>query len=137
MICRDLSETKIVKINDAEFTIGMVSRRNWRGISSKLGIAAGLIKKYEGKPFEEMAKDKEFIAASEDMQDVYYDLVKQGVKDHKNLLKADGSKIEFNLVDGTVDPKVLDIYDLNGLLIQLGTEVLNFNTLGGEERKNS
>lgn len=136
MICRDLSETQSIKINDAEFTIGVISRKAWRDIQKNLRISGQFSKKNEGKVFSEIEQDPEFEKANEALTQAYRDMVQYGIKDHKGINNSKGQPIPCNLSGGFLSQETLDLYEVNGLLIKLGTEVLNFNVMTVDDQKN-
>jgi hypothetical protein len=137
MICRDLNETKLVKIGDAEFTVGVISRRLWRNLSIKLGKVSGIIEKFKGKKMEDISLDKEFQEVSGEIQDSYFELVRLGLKNHSNLKTGDGKEIPFvKDAKGFASEATVELYDFNGILIDLGLEVLSFNQVAETERKN-
>ena len=133
---RDISETKTIKIGDAEFTIGFISRRQWRKMSSRFTEPFTTIKnsRNEDGTFK---VSPESMKASEELQDVYLDMIKYSVRDHKNLKRNDGTDISFQKdSDGNVSPLLLDTYDLNNLTAPLGMEVLMFNVMTDSDQKN-
>ena len=138
MLCRDLSETKTVKIQDAEFVIGIIPKRLWRSVSLKLGGTQKMFQKFKDVGYEEFSRDPEFRQASSEIADAYFELVQLGVRGHSNLKNKDSKDIPFEKNEkGYVSDLVVEIYDLNELLIPLGLEVLSFNTATESEKKSS
>ena len=141
MICRELAESKIVEVKGGEFTIGFISRRKFKEISAKMaqcqsyfgdkGITEKALKKLDSDSVRQ---------STETMTELYWDLVKYGVRGHSKLEKADGTQIPYKQEkDGygaCVSEETISIYDLNGFLIPLGTEILDFNVLKDDDKKN-
>lgn len=137
MICRGLSETKVVTIGDAKFTIGIIPRKNWRNVTTKLSIAANLSEKFQGQDPKVVGSKEGAVEASMSLQDAYADLIRYGLRYHDGLTYTEGTPVPFKITDGIVSEETLEFYDLNNLLITIGSEILAFNTMSGEERKNS
>lgn len=137
MECRDLSETKTIKIDDAEFVIRFIPRKIWRKISGRFSSAMKVLSKYPKNaplPFD----DPECRQMNTELEEVYRDLASYGVARHANLKKKDGSEIQFEtkLEDGRLPDQLLEIYDLNGLLPRIGNEIILFNSMTETDQKN-
>lgn len=137
MLVRELSETKTIKIEDAEFVIGVIPKRLWRDLSLRLGASSGLLGKFKDRTTSEITSDPEFRTASKEVTECYFELARLGVRGHSNIKSAGGSDIPFKKDEkGYADPSMVEIYDLNEILVPLGIEVLNYNQVSETERKN-
>lgn len=143
MIVRDTNETTTFKIEDAEFTIRVISRKVFRKLGSKL---VKVISKVRGtddtaaltpERIKEIVSSEDGLEAGEALIEAYAEYVRHGIVGHSGLKTAAGVELPFEKeVDGTVSPKTIDLYDNNGFISKLAVEVLNFNTLSEKERKN-
>lgn len=122
---RTLDEKKWVKVGDAEFQLRFISRKEWRRISA--GFSA--------LQLGESASSDEKLNQSLKLMDYYNDLVMLGVCDHKGII-VDGKDFKFSLVDNKVPQDLIDFYDLNKWLVQLGAEIISFNSLADDQKKN-
>lgn len=130
---REMSETKTIRVQDIDFTIGFISRKIWRRIASRISEPMEIVNQYK----KDMKVDSKFVKASEELQDAYWDMLKYGIKNHKGFKRQDGTEILFHKdSEGFVHPELLETYDLNTLLIPLGVEIMMFNVLSETERKN-
>ena len=140
---RTMSETKQVQFEGAEFTVQMIKRKIFRRLSSELAQAkleiAGLDELLTKDALERIQKEspEKFFRVTARLNEVYLDFVRYGIADHKGLQAKDGKEILFKKEGDLISEETLDHYDLNGLILKLGTEVITFNTLGEGERKNS
>lgn len=124
---RTLDESKWVKIGELEFQLRFIPRREWRKIS------AGFSSMDLGN-LENQSQDEK-VSQSLKLVDYYCELIRFGVCGHKGLI-ANGKEIEFKLVDNKLPDELIDLYDLNGLTIQLGSEIVAFNALTDDSKKN-
>lgn len=139
MKCRDLSETKSIKIDDAEFVVGIVSRKNWRDIANRFNQATTVIRKYREPGKEQKTeeilqlaqKDPEYAKYDNLLQEVYRDCCRLGVKGHSGITDSKDQPIKFEMND-----QLMEIYELNKLDIRLGMEVYAFNTMTEGDQKN-
>lgn len=140
---RTMSETKEVEVNGAVFTIQMIKRKIFRRFASELAQAklevAGLDELLTKDALERIQKEnpEKFFRVTARLNEVYLDFVRYGVTNHKGLKSGDVREIPFVKEGDLVSEETLDHYDLNGLILKLGTEVMSFNTLSEAERKNS
>lgn len=140
---RTMNETKLIEVEGVEFTLQVIPRRIFRRIISELAQAklevAGFDEALTKEKLDQLQKEKpqEFFRATSKLSDVYFDFVRHGVSSHKGFKTSGGEEIPFKKDGETVSEETLDHYDLNGLILKLGTEVMGFNTLSEAERKNS
>lgn len=140
---RTMSETKEVEIEGAVFTIQMIKRKIFRRLAGELAQAkleiAGLDELLTKDALERVQKEnpEKFFRVTSRLNEVYLDFVRYGVANHKGLKSGDIKEIPFLKEGELVSEETLDHYDLNGLILKLGTEVIGFNTVSEAERKNS
>lgn len=135
MQIRELTETRKVKIKDAEFTIGFIPRRIWKDLIMRLSALDILKYKNIGSDKFDI-KSPEFKKSQQVMDEVYWQMVQCAVKGHSDLLNSNGKAIPFVSKDGKVSDDIMDIYDLNSLIYGLGKEIMDFNTLSEDDKKN-
>lgn len=120
---KTLSATKVVEIGDEKYTIGMISRKEFQPLVAQ---AADAIEAAKAVGATKEAVSSANTAATE----AFREIVRLGVREHSGLQDEAGKDIPFG-------PDSVETYELNGILHQLGVEVINFNVLSEEERKNS
>jgi hypothetical protein len=153
MKLRQFKETRDCKIQDAVFKIRFIPRRIWRDIITGMYEAVGglqfgsiteeeIVELKKGDVPKSVAKNKmELFRKNVELQKAYYDMVRFGVIDHSGLENEHG-KLAFemtleNLYNfKVVSEELMEIYDLNNLVLPLGTAVLEFNTLTEDDKKN-
>ena len=135
---RTMSEIKKLKIGEAEFTIGFISRRVWFVISSRMAFCFSSVRKAIDKPDEiEKLSPDEMLKANTELMHVYWDVIKHGVKDHAGLLAEDGKPVPLVKDDlGVVSDGTIELYQINGFFNQLASEIVSFNTLTEAAKKN-
>jgi hypothetical protein len=133
-----MDETKKIKIGEVEFTIGFISRRVWFAISSRMAFCFSNVKKAIEKPDEiEKLSPDEMMKANVELMNVYWDVIKHGVKDHTGLFYNDQKPVAFVKDDlGVVSDQTIELYQLNGFFNQLASEIISFNTLTEDAKKN-
>lgn len=135
MIATKLDEQKTVTIKEVEFVIGFIPRRIWKKIATRLGSCL-LNAKGETPEKALLALPKEdFISANNELNDVYFDLVKYSVKSHRGINDKDGKEIPLDLKDGVISDAMLDLYDLNGFVVPLAGEIMQFNSMTEDDKK--
>lgn len=137
MQVRQITDTKTVTLNDAEFTIGIISRKKWIELWSKLRLFRAMLGEIESEGGKAVPQEK-LYEADEKFEITFWDLIKHGVKSHKGLKDKSGDEVAFKKdKDGLLDDSVIELYHLNGLFVSLGSEVMTFNSLTEDDRKNS
>lgn len=122
---RTLEDKKWVKIGDVEFQLRFINRKEWRRISAGFSTVS----------FGEETSQEEKVNQSLKLMDYYSELIMLGVCGHKGII-IDGKELPFELVDNKVPEKLLDLYDLNNFTVPLGTEIISFNALTDDQKKN-
>lgn len=145
MIIKIFTETKEVELKnapEAKFTIGMVDEDTFRRLQAKLIFAKNLLlgeKAFDGENLKQLADkmEEKTLIADEKLMDVLTDFVAQGVRGHSGIKTKDGTEISFETDDaGLVSKKIITLYRQNRLIIPLALDVMNFNSLSEDERKN-
>jgi len=139
MKVRKLTETKQVKVKDIDFEIRFISRKIWRSIPSRLASCFSVFGSGNDNLQEKMsgANKEDVKEASIELQDVYTELVKYGVLSHSGIVDEEDKEIPASKDDdGNLGSETIDLYDLNGLLVPLASEILAFNTLSDGDKKN-
>lgn len=131
----DPLETKIVKINEIDFTIGHILSRKRMELQAKLANIKSDVKKQisSGLSYDE------FIG----MGEFNYQLIKYSVRGHSNFIvngkpvdfKTD-SIVEFGKPRTVVSEETMEYYALNGLIPDIAIEVLKFINISEQEQKN-
>lgn len=157
------SDKKIIKIEDAEFEIGVIDRATYQDVFSRFSAAAMILNPRNSVKVEETASEEEkalllerakvsflesvakekaenpekYRVATEQLDGAFKDFCRYGVKNHANILTEGEKQFEFiKDENGNVADAVLSVYDLNGLTVLLGLEVMAFNRVTEKERKN-
>lgn len=140
---RTMNETKQIEIEGVEFTVRVIPRRIFRRLISELAQAklevAGFDETLTKERLDQIQKEKpqEFFRATSKLSEVYFDFARYGISSHKGFKTTSGEEIPFKKDGDVISEETLDHYDLNGFILKLGTEAMNFNTLSEAERKNS
>lgn len=143
MNIRELSDTHVVLIDRAEFLLKVIEPKTFRRLSARLSRARMVLN--GGKPGLSAAdvekvklEDEErYLEAEEMLQDAFREFVRHGVSGHSGIKKKTGEEVLFKADDGgLVSDETLELYDLQRWILRLGNEVIGFNTLSEDERKN-
>lgn len=145
MIAKNFSKTKEVELKNAEgakFTIGMIDAGTFRQLMAKISLAKNLLVGDKDMTKENLKEiigkmEENTLVADERLHESFVDLVRFGVRRHSGIFSDEGSEISFVKDDGgsTADETV-KLYEENFLIVPLGIEVISFNTLSENERKN-
>lgn len=138
MICRELSESKAIRIGDCEFTIRMIPRRIFKKLSVELAKKQGQAQalRYDPTAHAGIMPPPEVIEASSGLVETFLEICKNGVIGHSGLQNAKGVAITFETNgDKLVSDSTLDIYELNGFISELASNIVEFNTLLLEDKK--
>lgn len=158
-----LTDKKIIKIEDAEFEIGVIDRATYQDVYFRFSSAAIILNPKNSVKIEENASEEEkalllerakvefldsvarekaenpekYRKATSQLNDAFKDFCRYGVKNHTNILTEADQPFEFKKDEnGNVADEVLNVYDLNGVIGALGLEVMAFNRMTEKERKN-
>lgn len=149
---RLMTDTKTVKIADAEFTLRMIDRRTWKKLMVETAKTTetwrGAYTKLSAddlkKPAEELTmivlqnlSPGQIAESNIALYESQWRVIKSGVIAHKGILDREGKEITLTKDDGgVVADGTIDLYDLRGYFLPLYTEVLKFNNLSDDDKKN-
>lgn len=147
-----MTDTKTVKIGDAEFTLRVIDRRLWNALMQKTAAASkswkSQLKKLTAsdlsKSKEEISKilldgiDPEELAKSNELLYLaQWEVIRNGVVAHAGIKKPSGEEIPAVKTEaGVLHDDTVNLYDLREYFIRLYSEIVAFNTTSEEERKN-
>ena len=143
MNIRELQDTQNVTIDGAEFVLKVIEPKIFRRLSAKLSRARMLLN--GGKPsfsqvdFEKLKLENEekYLEGEEMLQEGFRDFVRHGVSSHSGIKRKNGEEVQFKLDEsGVVSDETITLYDLQRWILRIGNEVISFNTLSEDERKN-
>lgn len=143
MILKEAGETKEFEIKDATFTIRSLDAKTYRRLVSRLSFKNAILKNItQTSAAEELKKlliddPAEYEAADEEAYRALVDFIRHGVAGHSGIKKSDGSEVPFlTNDDGLVSERTIEVYDQLRIALRLASEVITFNTLSDEDRKN-
>lgn len=143
MKCRQISDTEILRIEDAEFVIGVIPEMEWIRITSQLLQFKKMI-----EPLIKNSKDKEGIDQSDPNYDKLIDannilnianrsLIRFGVRGHSGLEGMDGKALPFEKADdGFADHSMVELYATNKLINKIVPSIISFSAMTGQDKKN-
>lgn len=112
---------KEVELNGAKFKIGILPYGKRTEIESSA---------YFNQKAETVEQMRQILLQ-------HYETVRAGVKGHDGLTFEDGTPVPFiESKDGLVSDETMEVYSAAGILLDLSTEVRNFNYLKKETVKN-
>jgi hypothetical protein len=133
----------VVLIDGAEFLLKVIEPKTFRRLSARLSRSRMFLN--GGKPglsvgdVEKVKLDDEgkYLEAEEMLQDAFREFVRHGVSGHSGIKKKTGEEVLFKADDGgLVSDETLELYDLQRWILRLGNEVISFNALSEDDRKN-
>lgn len=143
MNIRELSDTHVVLIDGAEFLLKVIEPKTFRRLSARLSRARMVLN--GGKPGLSAADvekvkledEEKYLEAEEMLQETFREFVRHGVSGHSGIKRKNGEEVLFKADDGgLISDEILELYDLQRWILRLGNEVISFNTLSEDERKN-
>ncbi len=144
MNVREFSDTEKIKVDGAEFTLKVIDPKSFRKLSAKLSMARTLLNGGKSGFSEsdlEKAKlesEERYLEAEEKLQEAFREFVRHGVSAHSGIKRKNGEDVPFKVGDdGLISDETIALYDLQRWILRLGNEVITFNTLSEDERKNS
>ena len=154
-----LKATKVITIQDAKFTIGIINRETYLNAYGLFATASQFLRMCGGKtanknatPEEireslkaaaESAKaldTKKYQQALKDIRDAYREFCKYGIKAHEGIVDEEGNAVPCEKIkEGDLEvltDATLETYEVNGLFLELGLGVWDFNSSTEAEQKN-
>ncbi|GEM_PF-2986860 len=143
MNIRELEDTHVVLIDGVEFLLKVIEPKTFRRLSARLsrsrmflnggkpGLSVGDVEKVK------IEDEGKYLEAEEMLQEAFRDFVRHGVSGHSGIKKKSGEEVLFKADDGgLVSDETIALYDLQRWILRLGNEVISFNALSEDERKN-
>lgn len=140
---REDNDTRVVNVEGAEFTVRALDTATYERLIAKLALARLAlnpegkdVKAEDIKRLREQDFDK-YLEANRALMDAYEGFVKAGVTGHAGILRRDKTEVVFKAdPDGTASKETLDLYRSQRWTSTLANEVIAFNTISEQERKN-
>lgn len=143
MKCRQISDTEILKIEDAEFIIGIIPEMEWIRITSQLLQFKKMIEPLIKNPKAEATIDQndpnyeKMIEANNILSIANRSLIKFGVRGHSGLEGMDGQALPFKKTDdGFADYSMVELYATNKLINKIVPAIISFSAMTGQDKKN-
>ena len=142
VVVRSIKDTKAVIRDGAEFTIRTLSNGDYTELMARLSLATSLTSSDGDLTTEKLKRlmDQDFPKYMEwtKARDAAYEgFVRAGVAGHRDIVDKDGKQVEFKAAaDGRVSEETMELYRSQRWIRQLAVEVIDFNSVSEQERKN-